>query len=120
MPKTIEPSIRQKTAFNKTLENIAIKKPVVMENVMIESGYSKATAINPYKNLISKKGWNELLAQIDDNKVLNNISKIANDLTDKRSALSANEVLLKLKDRFPAGKLKVQEYHEELQKYKEI
>ena len=107
MPKTLEPSIRQQTAFKKTLENIAENKPVVMGDIMIESGFSKATAKNPVKNLTSKAGWQDLLARYDDKPILDLIYQEALDRRDKRNATANRDILLKLKDRYPAQKSKV-------------
>lgn len=109
MPKTIQPSIRQKTAFEKTLKNIAQNRPVVMGKIMMESGYSKASSINPYKNLISKDGWAELKAKYaDDEKALKTLSDLsAEENEDKDNRLKASVEILKLNDRYPAQKSKV-------------
>jgi hypothetical protein len=98
-------TLKQKTAFKKTLKNIEERNPKSMGEIMLESGYSKATAINPGKNLIQKKGWQELLAAIDDGAILKRIIEILLD-TDKRSSLTAADMLLKLKNKYPDQKTK--------------
>ena len=114
---TSKPTIRQKIAFNKVVEKLNNKEPVVMNEIMVSSGFSKATAINPEKNLLSKVGWKTLLSQISDEEVLKRIYAIATDMTDKRACLAGADMIMKLKDRYPAGKLKVTEYQEELGQY---
>lgn len=113
----VKPTIRQKIAFNKVVETLAAKKPINMGEIMVSSGFSKATAINPEKNLLSKVGWKTLLAKINDEEVLARIYAIATDMSDKRACLAGADMIMKLKDRYPAGKLKVTEYQEELSQY---
>jgi len=60
------------------------------------------------------KAFQDLLGEIKDEEILNRITEILRD-ADKRSSLTAADMLLKLKDRFPAGKLKIQAYNEELE-----
>ena len=109
-----EPTLRQKQAFKTTLQNIAEGGSLEMTKIMEESGYSKATAHNPQKNLTSKDGWNKLMASVDDTGVLENVLGIALSKDDKRASLAAAKMIFDLKDRFPAGKLKITAYQEEL------
>ena len=51
----------QKRAFKKTLKSIEEGERVDMGEIMLESGYSKATTINPGKNLLNTNGWQELM-----------------------------------------------------------
>ena len=96
----------QKKAFELKLEKIKNKEPVKMGEVMIEAGYSEKTALRP-KDLTESKGWIELLAQVSDLALLKKLYKIALDESDKRACLEAIDKLLRLKDRYPAGKIKV-------------
>ncbi len=80
---------------------------------MRESGYSEYTAKNPEKNLTSKAGWQQLLASIDDMEIIRKIREILVS-TDKRASLSAADMLLKLKDRYPAARTKIDLYEQEL------
>jgi len=103
---------------------IKLKNPKLnMGKVMIEAGYSEKTAKAPTK-LTKSKGWQELLAQIDDEQLLKKLRKIALDDKDKRACLSAIDTLLKLKDRYPAGKLNLKhqdsDYKEFLKQIKAI
>lgn len=79
---------------------------------MLDAGYSPATAHNPQK-LTNSIAFKEVIGMVDDAELIAKVREIALD-DDKRASLQAIDMLLKLKDRYPAGKLKVQEYNEEL------
>ena len=85
-----------------------------MGGAMIKAGYSATVAAKPAL-LTRSKGWQELLAEIDDQPLLQRLREIAMDRTDKRAALQSINTILQLKDRFPAGKLKLLAVHQELQ-----
>lgn len=57
------PTENQKKAFDNTLKTIDKGEKVDMGDIMVESGYSETTAINPGKNLTNTKGWQELLEE---------------------------------------------------------
>ena len=99
------PTLKQKTAFKKMVKNIADGNPKSMGEIMIESGYEENSAIKP-SQLTNSKGFQLLLSRIDDEVILSRIKEILVD-TDKRSSLTAADMLLKLKDRYPASKSKV-------------
>ena len=111
MEKHKKPTIKQKIAFNNLTEKIREKKPVKLGDVMIESGYTEATARNPEKNLTSKTGWQLLMASIDDKTILKRITEILID-NDKRASLQAADMLLKLKDKYPDKKFKIGTFQE--------
>lgn len=108
------PTIKQKQAFNKALSNIAKGEHKSWNKTMQEVGYSEATAKNPTKNLLNKPAFKELLNKVHDDDLLRKLRDIALDDNDKRASISAIDMLLKLKDRYPAGKLKMQEYQDEI------
>ena len=95
------PTIKQKQAVNKLVENRGN-----ISKTMKQVGYTDATAKNP-KNLTDSKGFQKLLSQIDDKVILSRLYDILND-TDKRSALSSADMLLKLKNLYPDKKLKIE------------
>lgn len=84
-----------------------------MKSAMLEAGYSPAYAKNSQK-LRASGSFKDLLELISDNEIVDKIKEIALG-EDKRACLVALDMLLKLKDRYPAGKLKIQEYQEELE-----
>lgn len=113
------PTLKQKKAFKIMTEKMLIPgEKMTYGQIMREAGYSQATSLIPEK-LTKTKGWNQLLAEVSDEDILEKIRSIALDVTDKRACLAAADMLLKLKDRYPAGKLKVQAFNEEVERLKE-
>src|SRR3990167_11118446 len=96
------PSTKAKTAFKILVENGGSTGAA-----MIKAGYSPATAKNPSEKLLRSKGWQELLAQYNEEPVLDNVYAIALAKEDKRAVLTAAELIFRLNDRFPASKLKM-------------
>jgi hypothetical protein len=86
------------------------------KEIMLKAGYSETSSTLPKARLFETKGWQELLATINDEVILGKIREIALDSSDKRACLSAIDMLLKLKERYPAGKLKVQAFNEEIER----
>lgn len=103
----------QKQVFQRVARQVENGGKVSISKIMRESGYSPQTAKNPSK-VTDSKGWKQLLAQYSEEPIMDNIYGIALSNDDKRSALMASNMILKLKDRFPAGKLKINQYEEEL------
>jgi hypothetical protein len=99
------PTIKQKTAFKKVMENMEKGNPKTAGELLVESGYSSKASRIPSR-VFKSDGFKELLDQIDDNAILSRIYQILRD-DDKRSSLSAADMLLKLKDKYPAGKIKM-------------
>lgn len=106
-------SIRERRAASITLQSIANGTPMSGKEIMLAAGYSPATAKNPEANLFSKKTFQELLGMIDDDILLARIVKAVKS-DDHRSALQGVDMLMKLKDRYPANKLKLAGYQDEI------
>ena len=87
------------------LDNVSTGNPQTMGQVLVSAGYKKI-AKQPCR-IIDSKGFQELLSQINDNDILNKFYEILRD-EDKRASLQAGIELLKLKDRYPAQRTKVQ------------
>lgn len=104
-------TLKQKTAFNKVLENVSTGNPQTAGQILVSAGYKKIS--KQPSRIFNSIGFQKLLAQVDDMAVLKRITEILLD-SDKRSSLTAADMLLKLKDRYPAGKLKLTAYKEEL------
>ncbi len=98
---------KQKSAIAMYLENGGSQG-----EAMRAVGYSEKTALNPSK-VFGQDYFQSLLNEIPDRVLIGKMMEIASD-DDKRSALQAVDMLMKLKDRYPANKLKVQQYGEEL------
>ena len=106
-----KPTIKQIIVFSKLLTALEKNKSFDLKSLMLESGYTRTTAINPGNNLTNKDGWHQLLAKIKDKPLLDKLGEIANS-NDKRAAIAAIQELFKLKDKYPAGKLKIGAYEE--------
>ena len=111
------PTIRQQLTFGELLRNVESGTPFNLGDIMMKSGYSKASAKNPTKNLLKKEGWQQLLAQIDNQVILTKFYEILLS-SDKRASLEAGDKLLKLKDLYPTPKLKLQSFQDNLDKLK--
>lgn len=100
------PTLRQKMAFEEMLKAIETGQNLNWYQIMQKAGFSRSTAINPGANLLGKRGFQMLLEKIDDEVILGRIYHILNT-ADKDASLKAADMLLKLKDRYPARKSKV-------------
>ena len=107
---------RVQRVFNRAVEDIKNKKKPVISAIMREEGYSASSA----HSLTATKTatWEYLLAQISDDVVLSRVYRILAG-NDARASLQAAEMLFKLKDKFPAGKLRIQAYNEEIERLKD-
>lgn len=106
----VKPTLKQKKAVRYYLENGGNTY-----QAMIKAGYSEASALNPAKNLTNSIGFQQMMAiLVDDDSLVERLKEIAMDRQDKRASLTGIDMLLKLKDRYPANKLKVQAYEQEL------
>jgi len=79
-----------------------------MKKAMLDEGYSPSYA-NSSTNLVRTDSWQKLLTEIDDSAITDRLTDILND-TDKRASLTAADMLLKLKDKYPSNKTKTINY----------
>lgn len=112
------PTIAQKMAFNNILEQMAKGKRPCVSTALRSAGYAPST-VRKQRDITQSKGWKELLASIDDGVLMDRVREIALEKADKRASLQAIDMLMKLKDRYPAGKLKVTEFDQEISKLEE-
>jgi hypothetical protein len=89
---------KQKTFFKKVVENTTLGNPKPLGALALESGYGKISK-QPCR-IMNSQGFQSLLAQIDDDIVLKKVVEILGG-DDKRASLSAADMLLKLKNRYP-------------------
>lgn len=120
MKKLQHNDITKSIAYKATAKQKALVKEIIesggkesKSQMMIKAGYSEISAKNPQKVFNSNQFRELLNYMIDDTVLLNKVNEIAIG-EDKRSALNAIEMLFKLKDRFPAGKLKLNDYSDEI------
>ena len=96
----ILPTELQKKTYELRAKRIKNKKPIKMGEIILEAGGSKHTARKPYQ-ITQSKGWQQILAQYDDEPIMQAIYKDALDGKDKRNATKNRELYLRVKDRFP-------------------
>lgn len=112
--KKVVPTIKQKLAFSGMLDAQKKGETISMKKIMKGAGFSDASAINPGLNLTSRPGWQMLMNEhFDDEKIAQEIRSIAFDEGDKRAKLAAIDMMLKLKDKYPSTKFKVDGMDEE-------
>ena len=103
MPESLTKK-RIRKVFTNCLENVKQGKEMNVKREMLDAGYSKTSAS---VGIIKKtKTWQKLLSEIDDEEILEKVKEILK-AEDKRSSLTAADMLLKLKDRYPAQKSKI-------------
>lgn len=94
---------RIKNVHDKVLENVRLGKAANVSKAMREEGYAE-TSIRAMK-VTKTKLWATLMEEIDDEIVIRRVAEILRD-GDSRASLQAADMLLKLKDRYPANKIK--------------
>ena len=103
-------TLKQKKALELTLVANGGKSKA---EILRDAGYSPAVVKNPERVFGSDYFRAVLHELVDDRALIERVNEIALD-EDKRSSLQAIDMLLKLKDRYPAGKLKIQDYQDEI------
>jgi len=94
-----------KQVFKNTLESVRKGKMANISKEMRKCGYSESTARTV--KITKTKTWQQCLAKIEDNKILDEFYKIAIGKKDLRAKIEAGKEIFKLKDRYPASKLKL-------------
>ena len=103
--------------FNEAMDSVRIGKKPSISKIMLNRGYSKSSARS--LKVTQTKTWAQLLNEIDDNMLKARLIELAGDKKDKRASLTAIDMLLKLKDRYPAQKQQWQGQLEALSRYKD-
>lgn len=105
------PTQLQENVFKDTMKAAREGRKASISQLALKNGASPSYAKNPQR-ITRSRGWEKLLAKVDDNKILEKFYKIALDVTDKRACLEAGKEIFKLKDRYPARKFKVTAFDE--------
>lgn len=107
-----KPRLAHKIAFNEIKRQVASGETIKLGKALKAAGYSESVQKSPWQ-VTQSKGWKQLLSEIDDEPLMARVRQIALG-GSSRESLAAIDMLLKLKDRYPAGKLKVNEYADEV------
>jgi predicted Zn-dependent protease len=109
-------TMKQKTYFDKKLKNMKEGNPKTAQMLLLESGFGKSVSKRPWQ-VERSKGFQELLAEIDDGVIVKKWYRWAVDeRIDKRVSMEAGKEIMKLKDRYPATQTKNISYVEQLSK----
>ena len=101
-----------KRVFELLSENVRSGRRMTKKAMLKEAQYSPSVQNHP-AHVFSSAGFQLLLTKISDDVILQRFLKIITSGED-RDAITAGKELLKLKDRYPANKLMLQGYNEEL------
>lgn len=106
-------TMKQRKVKDIYLEEMQKDKPDTMGNILRRVGYAENTAIKPTQ-VFQSQGFQEMLAEIDDNRIVKKWTKWALQDKDRRTSLEAGKEIMKLKNRYPkeqteieAGEIKV-------------
>lgn len=110
-------TIKQTTAFKAMLENVRNRNPKALGEILRSAGY-KEISKQPSR-VIGSQGWQELMNKnFPDKRIQDLINKALKEyegtgkIEDKRAFLGLMDMLIKLKDKYPAGKIKIGAYDE--------
>ena len=81
------------------LEEVRKPNPRPVGTVLVESGYHQI-AKQPSR-ILKSKGFQEILAEVDDENIIKKWNKWALSDKDKRVAMEAGKEIMKLKGRYP-------------------
>jgi len=104
------PTENQKQVFKNVVNKVRKGAKISISKEMRNAGYSKRTAEHPSK-ITKSIGWQELLATIDEKPLIDRLREISLD-KDKRASIAAIQELFKIKDRYPANKIKLTAFDE--------
>jgi len=98
------PTLKQRAAFKGLMETVVKGENKSKAAILREAGYGdiSRSAIRVFDS----KGFQELLSKINDEDILARVYEILND-DDKRSSLTAADMLLKLKNRYPDKQIRL-------------
>lgn len=102
--KTSLAKLKIKQIFDESINDIRNNKRPNISRKMLAKGYSPSSAKT--LEIVKSKTWQQLLAQIQDEPLLDKLEEISMS-DDKRSSISAIQEIFKLKDRYPKGESKV-------------
>lgn len=108
-------SLTAKRVFGKVMEQVKSGQRINIKKAALEVGYAPSTARS--LEFTRSKTWQECINKLDDTLILEEFRKIAMNSTDLRAKLEAGKEIFKLKNRYPAARIRMREYQEELGYY---
>jgi len=95
--------LRIKKVHDRVMEQVSSGQQPNVSQAMREMGYSE-TSVRAQK-VTKSLTWQELMGEVDDSLIVGQVYKVLMG-QDARATLQAADMLLKLKDRYPANKIK--------------
>lgn len=106
---------RIKKVFERTMENVkAGEKPNVSGSMRLE-GYSPSSC--RALKVQDTATWKQLLDSIPENVLIGELFELATDPEDKRTKLEAIKEFFRLKDKYPASKMKLGAFQEQANEF---
>jgi len=106
---------RVKKVFERTMENVkAGEKPNVSGSMRLE-GYSPSSC--RALKVQDTATWKQLLDSIPENVLIGELFELATDPEDKRTKLEAIKEFFRLKDKYPASKMKLGAFQEQASEF---
>ncbi len=106
---------RVKRVFDKAAEAMKAGEKPVISAIMREEGYSES-ACHCLK-VMKTATWKQLLDTIPDNQLLGELYGLATDPDDKRTKLEALKEIFRLKDKYPAGKMQIGAFQNQVNEF---
>ena len=99
-------TLKHKALLKAFIENNKTGHKKSARSLLIQAGYAPSVADNP-KVVLESPGFQQLLGQIDDTKIIKRWYQWALGDSDKRVALEAGREILTLKNRYPDKNLRI-------------
>ena len=112
----VYPSPKCREAFSILANAELNNKKICKSKALRKAGYSESVARKPERVLETKGfkklqvAWQESVDSVDYHKILKHMEEIALSDDDKRNAINATNVVMKLGNKFPASRLETSTY----------
>lgn len=103
---------RIKKVFERSIENVKNGGKPNVSGSMREEGYSPSSC--RALKVTQSATWKELLESVPENVLVAELFGLATDPVDKRTKLEAIKEFFRLKDKYPASKMKVGAFQEQV------
>lgn len=109
---------RVEAVFEKAKEAVVAGEKPVISRIMKEVGYSDSSC--KCLKAMHTATWKHLLDTIPDNVLLGELYGLATDPDDKRTKLEALKEIFRLKDKYPAGKMQIGAFQNQVNEFFEV
>lgn len=106
---------RARRVFERAAERVKAGEKPAISALMREEGYAPSTCRS--LEVMKTATWKQLLETIPDNKLLSELFELATDPEDKRTKLEALKEIFRLKDKYPAGKMQIGAFQNQVSEF---